>query len=274
MNKESLLIRSFTQASEAIGDDGILKNGWIYSKDLFCESVHFKRSWMSLRQIAYKAFAVNVSDAVAMNAVPKYALLGVTLPRSMSAKDVKTLGDGLVEAAAAFGCEIIGGDTVGGTKLDLSVTIISESKDVLKRTRIKNGDLIAYTGSPGRALKELRYLLAGKKPHANSVYVRPVLRDALIRELTPILSAGMDVSDGIYTDIERLARLNRIGFEFLKPLSQAIGCSGEEYEMLIAFPPRQRQRVLRLACKHRVNVTVFAKAARKTYRNPCKSHHF
>lgn len=274
MNKESLFIHRFADASTTIGDDGVLIGTQVFSKDLFDEGVHFKRQWMSLPQIAYKAFAVNVSDAVAMNARARYALLGVTLPRTLSRREITELGDALIDAATSFGCEIIGGDTIGGNHLALSITLISETTRPLRRTGIRRGDYLAYTGAPERALKELRYLLSGKQPTATSIYLRPTLRAALIRELTPALHAGMDISDGIFTDIERLARLNRTGFHLLRPLPRAVGCSGEAYEMLVAFAPRQRKRVLRLARKHRVPITLFARAARRAYRNPCKSHHF
>jgi thiamine-monophosphate kinase len=45
--------------------------------DAFHEDVHFKRSWMSPAQIARKAMLINLSDVVAMNATPLYALVSV-----------------------------------------------------------------------------------------------------------------------------------------------------------------------------------------------------
>ncbi|WP_434658816.1 AIR synthase related protein [Sulfurimonas sp. NW9] len=72
MNLENYFISQFN--SKHIGDDGALIDNIVYSKDAFFENVHFKRSWMSCFQIAQKAMLVNISDAVAMNAVPKYAL--------------------------------------------------------------------------------------------------------------------------------------------------------------------------------------------------------
>lgn len=274
MDLENCFIQHVSAGSKRIGDDGVLIGQTVYSKDAFCEGTHFRRSWMSLPQIAYKALAVNISDAVAMNAVPQYILLAVGIPGSFSAQDVRALSQGFVDAAEAFGCEIIGGDTVASDTLSISVTVISQTRTPLLRSGIRPGDLLAYTGSVGKAAKELRYLFAGRKLHARSHYVRPVLRTAFIAEAARYLRAGMDISDGIYTDMQRLARLNRLGFRMLKPLSRLQGCSGEEYEMLIAFSPRMRKKVEFLARKHRVKLTIFAKAARRRYVNPCKSHHF
>ena len=50
MNKEEYLISKFK--SKKIGDDGAVIGDLVYSKDLFCENIHFKLSWMNLKQIA------------------------------------------------------------------------------------------------------------------------------------------------------------------------------------------------------------------------------
>lgn len=274
MDLEKIFIAPLAQASSAIGDDGVIVEGKVYSTDAFVEGTHFRRDWMSLRQIAYKSLAVNVSDAYAMNAVPRHLLMAIGLPRAMTPAEVRELSQGFADAAKAFRCEIIGGDTIRDNKLSIAITVVSDVTRPLMRSGVRPGDLLAYTGSVGKAAKELRYLLSGRKPHARSHYVKPTLRQAFIAETTPFLRAGMDVSDGIYTDLARMASLNRIGFKFLRPLPKCMGCSGEEYEMLIAFPPRQRRRVEAMAKKHRVRLSIFARAARRAYRNPCKSHHF
>jgi len=68
MDKENYLISLFKNSF--IGDDGAVVGEWVYSKDLFCEDIHFKEKWMSLKQIAKKAMLVNISDAIVMNAHP------------------------------------------------------------------------------------------------------------------------------------------------------------------------------------------------------------
>jgi len=274
MDLEKRFIAAVSGGSKRIGDDGAVIGSFVYSNDAFVEGTHFKRAWMTPRQIAFKAMAVNISDAVAMNATPRYALLALGIPPGYSAGETDELAAGFVAAAEAFGCELVGGDTVRSDRLFISLTIVSEAERPLRRSGVRAGDLLAYTGRVGKAQKELRYLLAGRRAHAASHYVRPVLRRAFVAEAAPYLHAGMDISDGIFADLQRLAEMNRIGFSFFRPLGKAAGCSGEEYEMLIAFAPRMRKRVEYLARKHRTPLTVFARAARTRYRNPCKSHHF
>ncbi len=85
MDKESRFISLFK--SKKIGDDAALVGGMVYSKDAFFENVHFKKTWMSHCQIAAKAMSVNISDAIAMNAKPKYALLSVAMPKNITRKE-------------------------------------------------------------------------------------------------------------------------------------------------------------------------------------------
>ena len=274
MNVESYFIKLFSAHTGHIGDDGAIVGKNVYSNDAFCEDVHFRRSWMTLRQIAYKAMLINISDAVAMNAKSNYALLSVAIPSSYSLRDLRELHAGFQEAADAYGVEIIGGDTVSNCKLDISITIISHSDRPLHRNGLKQGDILAYTGTIGKSARDLRYLLSGGKVHSQSKFVRFGLRDKFIADATKSLSCGMDISDGLGSDLERLHSLNRIGFHYIKPLDKKLFCSGEEYEMLVGFNPRQRKKLIRLAAKNRTPLHMFAKAKRTSYKNRCKAHHF
>ncbi len=274
INAEEYFIKTMAQSSRAIGDDGALIGSYVYSKDLFFEGVHFNREWMSLYEIARKAMLVNISDAVAMNAVPKYALIGIAMPKSMSLCQMQELTQGLHDAAKQFNIEIIGGDTVANLKLDISVTIISRTDRALERRGLKRGDYLAFTGELGRSAKELRYLLSGGRLHRNAKFTNITLRQRFIAQAAPSLHAGMDISDGLFCDLEKILHKNRLGVRFLAKIPPRIACSGEEYEMLVAFPPNKRRKLQRLAQKNRVALTIFAQSRRGTFTNRCRAHHF
>lgn len=274
MDGENYFISTFQTRTNRIGDDGACVGEWVYSKDIFFEHIHFKREWLSPYQIGYKAMMVNISDAVAMNATPKYALLGVAMPKSMSLHQMDELSRGLQAAASEYGIEIIGGDTISNTKLDLSITIISKASNPLFRRGLKKGDIIAYTGTIGRSARELRYLLSGGKVHTKSRFVAPKLRQSFVTQSRRYLRCGMDISDGLFSDIEKLSRANRMGVRFTQKMPKKIGCSGEEYEMLIAFSPSKLQTIRRIGERTRTTITPVARAVRGSYINRCKRHHF
>ncbi len=272
MNLESYFISLFE--NKHIGDDGALIGSRVYSKDAFFENVHFKTKWMSYYQIAKKSMLVNISDAVAMNADPKYALLSVAMPKVMNKSDMRELARGFKEIADEFGIEIIGGDTISNTKLDITITIISQTKKPLFRTGVREGYSLAYTGDLGSSSKDLKKLFNLGKIHKHSKFTNIKLKYKFVKSASRFLKSGMDISDGLFSDLDKLSKSNKIGFKFTKQITKSVGCSGEEYEMLIAFDKRDTKTLKRRATQSRTKLNIFANASRKKYTNRCKAHHF
>lgn len=272
IDKEAYLIG--TLKSGYVGDDAAVVGKTLYSMDAFFEGSHFKREWMSMAQIGRKAMLVNLSDAIAMNAHPKYALVTVCIPPDLTTSQIDELTGSMERTAAEFGCEIIGGDTIGGEKLHLSIALVSESDDPLLRSGLEPGDLIAYTGTLGESKKALDALFRGEKIAADSRFYEPKLRGDFIYEARPLLHSGMDISDGLYCDTNKLLDMNKYGFEILKNIDDDTGFSGEEYEMLISFPEENIEAVEAVAKKTDTPLNIFAKVAENEKRFPCKSHHF
>ena len=241
VNTESFVIEAFGKKSAFIGDDAAVIGQCLYSQDAFFENVHFKSVWMSYYQIGYKAMIVNISDAIAMNAQPKYALLTLALPKSMTKKELLDLMQGLNDAAALHGCEIVGGDTIANSKLDISITIVSKSKKVLQRRHVKDGDMLAYTGVLGLVKRDMQRLFRGGKLGPSSRFIRPVLRKEFVQKSFRHLHSGMDISDGLYENSRKLTNLINRCFKPKKRLPSSLVCSGEEYEMLVSFSPKKRK---------------------------------
>jgi thiamine-monophosphate kinase len=272
IDKEHYLINKLS--SKYIGDDAAVVGDTLYSMDAFFEDVHFKREWMSMAQIGRKAMLINLSDAIAMNAKPQFALVTVSLPKDISNREIDELTQSLESTAKEYGCEIIGGDTVGGDKLHLSITIISKSDDPLLRSGLKEGDLLAFTGILGESKRDLDALFRGEEISDNSRFLEPVLRAEFITKARPYLRVGMDISDGLYCDTNKLLDINKYGFNILKTINDNIGFSGEEYEMLIGFDPKELERLKEIAESLNIPLNVFAEVVKNDERFSCKSHHF
>jgi len=272
MDKEKFLIDQLH--SEYIGDDGAVIGEMIYSMDAFHEDVHFKRAWMTPRQIARKAMLINISDAIAMNARPLYALVTLSLPKDFSQGEIRELTQSLESTAREYGCEIIGGDTIGGDKLHISITIISKGNDPLLRKGLKTGDLLAYTGQLGNSKRDLDQLLSGEKIPKESRFYEPVLRREFVTNARTYLRAGMDISDGLYCDTNKILDYNKLGFEPTIDIGDEIGMSGEEYEMLVAIAPENLESVMEIARETKTPLTAFARVTKNDRRFACRSHHF
>ncbi|WP_415405688.1 thiamine-phosphate kinase [Sulfurovum sp. CS9] len=272
IDKEHYLINKLS--SKYIGDDAAVIGDTLYSMDAFFEDVHFKREWMSMAQIGRKAMLINLSDAIAMNAQPQYALVTVSLPKDITNAEIDELTQSLESTAKEYGCEIIGGDTVGGDKLHLSITIISKSDDPLLRSGLKHGDILAFTGFLGESKRNLDALFRGEELRDSSRFFEPVLRAEFIAKARPFLRVGMDISDGLYCDTNKLLDINKYGFNILKTINDDIGFSGEEYEMLVGFDPKELEPLKEIAKGLNLPLTVFAKVSKNNKRFKCKSHHF
>ena len=271
-DKEQYLINNL--GSKYVGDDAAVVGDTLYSMDAFFEDTHFKREWMSIAQIGRKAMLINISDAIAMNAQPKFALITVSLPHDVTEDQIDELMTSMDNTAKEYGCEIIGGDTIGGDKLHLSITIVSQSDTPLLRTGLKEGDLLAYTGVLGGSKRDLDALYRGEKIADDSRFFDPTLRADFVAKARPLLRTGMDISDGLFCDTNKMLDINKYGFHEFEKVDDEIGLSGEEFEMLVSFAPEHYSDVMQIAEETNTPLTVYAKVAKNDDRYTCKSHHF
>lgn len=274
MNKEDYFIQQFTNQTNLIGDDAAVVGEMVYSQDAFFENVHFKKEWMSLKQIAAKSMLVNISDAIAMNAIPQYALLTVAIPSYYSTADMRKLANGFKKVAKDYNIKIIGGDTISNEKLDISVTIISKSIAPIFRSGAKKDDLVCYTGDLGSCKKDLKKLFKGKKIPSKSKFIKPKLKGEFFYEVAKYVNSSLDISDGLFFELERLSKSSKVGFEFFEKIPENIGTSGEEYEMLFTFPKKHLEKIMQASKKHNIALNIFAKVVDGKYETKYKNHHF
>jgi len=273
MNKEDFFIKQISN-SKYIGDDGAFIDGFVYSMDAFFENVHFKKNWMNLKQIAYKSMIVNISDAIVMNAKPKYALLSIAIPKYYSNEDLKSLSKGFKKACKEFGIKIIGGDTIENEKLDISITIISKTSKPIFRSGVKNGDLVCYTGTLGSSKQDLEKLFKNEKIPKKSKFIKPILKADFFYDISKYLNAAIDISDGLFLDLEKLSISSNVGFEFFENIRENIVTSAEEYEILFTFSERYKEKIEKIAKKYKVKLNIFAKAINGKFKTEYKNHHF
>lgn len=271
MDKEQSIINKFS--NKFIGDDGAVVGKLVFSKDLFVEDSHFKRSWLSLFEIGFKAMLVNISDAIAMNATPKYALLGLGIPKNLLNSQINELCDGLKKAAKNFNIKIIGGDTIKSEQIIISLTIISYiNNKAVFRHGAKLGDFLCYTGELGNSLKDLRILQNGGKLDKNSRFKRPILRNEFMYKTAKFMRSAMDISDGLASDIPKI--LGNFNIKFKKKPTGLEMKSGEEYELLFVVCKNKLPRILNEAKKCRINLNILGKIIKGRFKSYGKFKHF
>ena len=168
--------------------------------------------------IARKALGVNLSDIAAKGAAPRGFLLTLALPPDWTEAWLAAFADGLGEAARAFGCPLLGGDTVraAGPAL-IGVTAVGEvpAGGIVRRGGARIGDRICVSGTIGDAALGLRLRLAPEaawaagldpaaRAHLRDRYLHPRPRLALAPLIRRYATAAMDVSDGLAGDLAKM----------------------------------------------------------------------
>lgn len=179
-----------------IGDETL-----VLTHDVLAEGVHYLAG-QDPADVAWKLVATNMSDLAAKGAQP----LGVLLGYQLGGDDARFV-EGLGEALAHYGAALLGGDTfaaAGGKVLGLTAIGRATHRPVPSRGGAQAGDAVWVTGPLGAALAGFEALQSGDGD--SGAYRRPRALLAEGQALAPLVSAMMDISDGLLLDASRMAR--------------------------------------------------------------------
>ncbi|MGH7720655.1 MAG: thiamine-phosphate kinase [Gemmatimonadaceae bacterium] len=245
------MVRRWGSRAAGIGDDAALLDvprgeQLVVSSDVSVDGVHFRREWLSAREIGYRATAAAISDLAAMAASPLGILTTFSVPPHWSSV-LPEIADGVGDAVAASGTHVLGGDLSASAGLSIGVTVLGSCARPLLRTGARTGDAVYVTGVLGGPRAALDAWLAGHEPDdvARSRFARPQPRLRGARWLLAAgATAGIDISDGLLGDAGHLAAasgvrlhldLDRLPVVAGSTPAHAAG-SGEEYELLVCAP--------------------------------------
>ncbi len=229
--------------------------------DSLIEGIHFLPGTPPF-QIGWKAMARNLSDIAAMGGIPRYALVAASLPPKLQESTALGIFKGLQAAAHTCNTIIVGGDTSRSPSgIHLTVTLVGEipKKEMITRAGASVGDVVLVTGTLGASI------------HGKHLTFHPRLTEGrfLASRIHP--TSMMDLSDGLASDLHRLAEQSHVGFEILgenlpfspvlkqqkHPLHKAVQHAmqdGEDYELVFTLPQSR--------------VDFLRKTWKKTFRTP------
>ncbi|TVY08413.1 thiamine-phosphate kinase [Paenibacillus cremeus] len=236
--KQSLAFERASGVETGIGDDAAVVNvspgsQWILTCDTMNEGVHFSAVTMRDTDIGYKAMASAASDIAAMGAVPRFALIALSLPKGTAVERVRAMYDGLYECASKYGIVVAGGDTtssLGGITLTVTVIGETEAGTALLRSTAQPGDALFATGVLGCSAAGLEWLLQQGKPGTEWADIPPEA-EILVRAHTrpePQIEAGQllqqsglchalnDVSDGLASEAWEIAEASGVGIDLIE----------------------------------------------------------
>jgi thiamine-monophosphate kinase len=273
MNEAQLVARVRELFSPRIGDDAAVIDNQVFTTDLLIEDIDFTRT-VPLRFIARKSLAVNLSDLAAMGAAPAYALLSLGLP-PWALENAEEMLVAYAEASRQYGIEIVGGDFSRSEKLIISVTAIGRIVTrPLLRSGARAGDRLYVSRPIGGSATGFALLGKDAEAYEHREFVESAIRRHIDPE--PELALGIalarisevtaciDVSDGLSTDLHHLCDASDCGAEIEKEripvfpdllsygakfrinVKDAVLHGGEEYALLFTSSLRESDLSTRL----------------------------
>jgi len=241
----SLRALAHDPAARGLADDAaVLDLGGetlILTHDMMVEGVHFT-STADWADVAWKLVAVNLSDLAAKGAEPVGVLLGFML-----GSGADRFAEGLAEALDHYGVALLGGDTVaGGPPRAFGLTALGRAthRPVPSRAGARPGHALWVTGRLGAAMLGFE-ALRDRSGADSTAYRRPLARLAEGEALAPLVTAMMDVSDGLLLDAWRMAEASEVSLAIdgtavpiAAPEQRRFDALrwGDDYELLFALP--------------------------------------
>jgi len=271
---------------KGIGDDAAVISPtsgekMVVTTDFLVEGIHFNLMYAPLKHLGYKAVAVNLSDVLAMNAIPSHITVSIALSNRFSVEAVKELYAGIQLACTKYNIDLVGGDTTASTSgLNISITAFGSAKQkaITYRKGAKLNDLICVSGDLGAAYMGLQILERekaafseqstqpdlGKYAYLLERQLKPEPRKDIIEYfktegITP--TSMIDISDGLASELLHICKESTVGVQIYEdkiPIDQETHSTalemnlspsmcalngGEDYELLFTLSLEEYEKI-------------------------------
>jgi len=229
-----------------------------------------------LADISRKSVVSSVSDFAAKGIIPKFCIISLTLPKTISKNHVQEISRGFSDACKEFKIQLLGGDTNQGKEISIHVVLFGSLKKYIKRKNAKIGDLICTTGAFGYTSAALDIILKKKKSSktfskkSKDYFFRPNPRLKFGIKSVNYITSCMDSSDGLSSCLNEMSKQSKKKFvitkyptnedikEFSKKnrinLKKLVFDGGEEFELVFTSSPKDLRKILRIASELHIKI--------------------
>lgn len=259
---DSRLLVGFGDDTAVIDPAPESKDYLLLTVDTLVEGTHFLVARYDPYLLGKKSVVVNLSDIAAMGGIAEFMLVSLAAPRSLPAKIIDNIYRGISAAAKEHNLLLVNGDTVKSRRLVITIFLVGKkpkAENLLLRSTARPEQRVYVTGMLGESglglylLKSHPGFLRGRiEQRFVRRHLEPTARVDEGRLLARNFSdlAVIDISDGLYNELNLLKKFSRVGFEIelsaipisqemrrycerkgLDPLHFAL-FGGEDYELL------------------------------------------
>ena len=229
-----------------------------------------------LSDISRKSVVSSISDFAAKGIIPKFCIISLTLPKTISKKQVQELSNGFSKACKEFRIQLLGGDTNQGTEISIHVVLFGDVKKYTKRNGAKIGDIICTTGPFGYTAAALDIILKKRKSSktfltkSKNLFFKPKPRLEFGHKSISYTSSSIDSSDGLSSCLNELSIQSKKKFLITKiptnndvrefseknntSLNRLVFDGGEEFELVFTVTPENLKKIHALGKKNKISI--------------------
>ena len=229
-----------------------------------------------LEDVSRKSIISSLSDFAAKGIIPKFCIVSLTLPSSISKKQLQELSKGFTSTCKEFKIELLGGDTNQGTEISIHVVLFGSAKKYIERKGARIGDIICTTGPFGYTAASLEIIMNKKKSvrsfstKSKNLFFKPKPRLKFGQESVNYITSSIDSSDGLSSCLNELSNQSKKKFLITKiptnkdviefseknkiNLNKLVFDGGEEFELVFTVAPKNLKKIQVLAKKNKINI--------------------
>ena len=242
----------------------------VISVDTYIEGIHFI-DFKKPELVIKKIIRSSISDIICKGVKPKYYFIsGSGNKKTFSSSNLKKISKSLKQEQNKYNIFLCGGDTVYSNKLSFTITSVGFSLKIIPRNNAKLNDDIYVTDNLGDSFMGLNILT--NKIYANNLlskyftnkYYLPNLNLKLTNRLLRIANTSIDISDGLFADLEKLINKQKLSYKLNLnkiPISQNLKklliqkkldkisfiSQGDDYQILFTANPSKSRIINKIA---------------------------